>query len=119
MGPSCYRNEETEKAVQIPQEIFWIVTTLVGGVIGLLAYLWKSKDTMIDKLDGKLDTIIKSQTEIHTKVTVMEHELGTVNHILKDVQIKISKHDAEIDMLRTKMTTLDEWRRYSEKHKGS
>lgn len=117
MGLFCYNEEENDQAVQIPQELFWTITTLIGGVIGLLAYLWKSKDSLIEKIDGKLDTIIKTQHDITTKVTVMENELSNVNHILRDVQIKISKHDNDIDWLRSKITTVEEWRRNQEAKK--
>lgn len=116
MGRSyCETEEANEKAVQIPNELFWVITTLIGGVIGLLVYLWKSKDSLIEKLDKKLDTIIDTQHQVNTKVTVMEREQANMNHILRDVQLRITKHDNDIDLLKVKLTTFEEWRKMQEK----
>lgn len=85
--------------LEISKELFWLITTLIGGVIALLTYLWKSKDQKLDQLDKKLDLVL-SRSEVWEEY-MRSQKLLSANH-----EERLRKNEIDI-------AHLIEWKRGS------
>lgn len=89
--------------LEIPQPLFWVLTSLVAGVIGLLTYLWRAKDKAYEKMDGtlsgiddKLDKTLNSITGINTRLIFLEKGREEDTNRIRGNELEISRLQEKI-----------------------
>lgn len=101
--------------MEIQKELFWILTTLVTGVIGLLIYLWKTKDKRIDEITDKLDTIITGMSDIKSEINGNNIDRKNLAAQVRENKGKLDAHENLISDFKVDLSTLKEWKRQEER----